>query len=517
MILKWRPWKSAPEGPESPKPRWKCTALLLILVCLSLPQICTAAEDNWSIIKRHGDQLFEGNRLFRFLGLDAPNLLQNETQVLPDESNRFPNEFEIRDTFDGLRRIGARASRTFVLTVASTADHGQPVYITRRRTYNEAAFRCLDQVLALAHEYDIRLIIPLLASQSFRTVRGVDEFSALADRPPGSFYTDEQVKADYRDLVHYVVNRRNSITGVLYKDDPAILAWQFGNEFSSYAPDRKLSVAEWTPRITQWTLEMAAYIKSEDPNHLVMDAGGADRAALLADPNVDIISDHLYEYWNRLSGLPTGLAALAATSRRECKGRKALVVDEFGLASFDNIQSLVNEIIEDGISGGLMWSVRSHRRDGGWYYHNEGGTNVNSFHVPGFAVGFAFNETKLLDFMRCQAFRMRGQNLPPSLPPSSAPILMARTDGFTWRGATGAATYTIERAENPDGPWAVLAVGLQDSVIADVASFEGTPAASQPLTLYSDESRVPGRKYYYRIKGVNAAGESAYSNVLGTP
>jgi hypothetical protein len=37
-------------------------------------------------------------------------------------------------------------------------------------------------------------------------------------------------------------------------------------------------------------------------------------------------------------------------------------------------------------------------------------------------------------------------------------------------------------------------------------------AASPPIMLY-DENRKPGLTYYYRIKGLNIAGESNYSEV----
>ncbi len=472
----------------------------------------TAAQ--WPIITRTGDALFEGDRPFRFLGLDAPDLLMNESQIRPDRTNRFPDEFEIRDALDGLRRVGARATRTFTLSVFSSDDKGIPVHITGRRIYNEDAFRAMDLVLALAHEYDIRLIIPLIASQTFERIRGIDEFSALAGRPGGDFFTDEVVKSDYRDLVQTVLNRRNTVSGILYKDDPAVLAWQFGNEFNVYAPDRKLDPAQLTRRITPWMLEMAAYIKSIDRHHLVMDAGGADRAALLADPNIDMISEHLYEYWNRLTGGPAELAPLAAAARQQCKGRKVLIVDEFGLGATENLRSLMREIVDDGISGGLMWSIRSHRRDGGWYYHNEGGTLVNSFHVPGFADGTSFEETRVLDLLRREAFRIRMVSPTPLSVPSPPPVLIRLEGGFTWRGSAGASSYTLERADKPEGPWSTLAEGVQDSVVADVANFEGTPRASLPFVLYWDESAQPQTRYFYRLKAVNPAGDSGYSNIL---
>ena len=142
-------------------------------------------------VVRKADKLLDGDHEFRFFGLAAPNMQQNESQLRTDMANRFPDEFEIRDLFGGL------VTRTFTLSISTPADSGLPVYVSARRTYNEEAYRCLDRIIALASEYDIRLIIPFIASQSFRGIRGVDEFSALSGKPKGSFWTDEEVKADF--------------------------------------------------------------------------------------------------------------------------------------------------------------------------------------------------------------------------------------------------------------------------------------------------------------------------------
>lgn len=160
------------------------------------------------------------------------------------------------------------------------------------------------------------------------------------------------------------------------------------------------------------------------------------------------------------------------------------------------------------------FGIRSHCRDGGWYYHNEGGTPVNSFHVPGFSAGFVYDEVRLLDLLRKEAYLIRGITAPPVQKPAPAPVLITQKDGFTWRGATGAAYYVIERADNSKGSWKVLATGLEDSVLADVVKFESSPEASQPLVLYVDETAEKGKTYLYRIKAVNTAGESGYSTIL---
>lgn len=494
----------------------KIITLLTLAVLSLLPAIAQNKEQNtsWPIITRKGDKLYEGSKVFRFMGLAAPNIQQNESQIRVDRSNRFPDEYEIRDLLDGIRRLGGRATRTFSLSVYSPLDNGMPVYIEGHRKYNEEAFRCLDLIIALSHEYDVRLIIPFIASQTFGGIRGVDEFSAIAGKPKGAFWTDEEQKADFRHFLDFILNRKNTVNGIIYKNDPAILAWQLGNEFGSYPGDRGLKYDEWTPKILDWSLEMAAYIKKVDPNHLIMEAGGADREKLIADPNIDVISDHLYEYWNRMGGKPWQLAPIAKESYAQCKGRKPLMIDEFGLGSTENIRELMETIRETEIVGGLMWSIRSHRRDGGWYYHNEGGTPVNSFHVPGFSAGFVYDEVRLLDLLRKESYLIREIPVPAIQKPAPAPVLFTQKEGFTWRGATGAGYYVIERAETNKGPWKVLATGLEDSVLADVVKFEPSPEASEPLVLYVDETAEKGKTYYYRIKGVNAAGESGYSPIL---
>jgi hypothetical protein len=91
---------------------------------------------------------------------------------------------------------------------------------------------------------------------------------------------------------------------------------------------------------------------------------------------------------------------------------------------------------------------------------------------------------------------------------------MQQGAGFTWRGSAGAECYTLERAASKRGPFVVLATGLHDAVIADVATFEPKPEASRPQILFTDESAVAGNTYFYRIKAVNAAGVSAYSPVV---
>ncbi len=106
-------------------------------------------------------------------------------------------------------------------------------------------------------------------------------YEAFRGKPAGTFWTDDQLIADFKKTVQFVLNRTNTITGVPYKEDKAVLAWETGNEIV-------------TP--FSWTREVAAYVKSIDSHHLVMEGTLAREISkdALNDPNLDILSTHYY-------------------------------------------------------------------------------------------------------------------------------------------------------------------------------------------------------------------------------
>lgn len=90
---------------------------------------------------------------------------------------------------------------------------------------------------------------------------------------PGSsytlFYTDYTVKNHFKDYIKTIVTRRNTVTGVLYKDDPTVMAWELSNEprvGDRYEQQNGLVPGEM---ICNWVKDISAYIKSLDSNHMV--------------------------------------------------------------------------------------------------------------------------------------------------------------------------------------------------------------------------------------------------------
>ena len=74
------------------------------------------------------------------------------------------------------------------------------------------------------------------------------------------FYTIPEAIKQYHQVVEQIVNRKNSISQLVYKNDPTIMAWELANE------PRGIDQAE---AMQQWIDGTAALLKKWDPNHLV--------------------------------------------------------------------------------------------------------------------------------------------------------------------------------------------------------------------------------------------------------
>jgi hypothetical protein len=75
-----------------------------------------------------------------------------------------------------------------------------------------------------------------------------------------SFFSDPASKRMYKANARALLTRVNAYSGVMYKDDPTIFAWELMNEPRCRGCGGALQ---------GWIEEMAAYIKSIDSNHLL--------------------------------------------------------------------------------------------------------------------------------------------------------------------------------------------------------------------------------------------------------
>jgi mannan endo-1,4-beta-mannosidase len=447
------------------------------------------ADEPANFLTRRGDQLFDGDRRFRFVSFNIPNLLviEDAYQFTQPDPWRWPNEFEIEDALESIRQMGGQVVRTYVLSVRREgSDMGDRVHVRAPGEFNEEGFRALDKVIEIARRKGIRVMIPFVDQHKWWG--GIAEYAAFRGKPADAFWTDRQVIADFKATIRHLVTRKNTYTGVAYRDEPAIFGWETGNEIDS------------TP---EWTREIAAFIKELDSNHLVIDGKSLKEVPVwsLDDPNIDVLSTHHYPWGDDHDYVRPIRAAHALT-----KGKKAYFVGEFGFVETPHLRNAIQAVVDDGISGALLWSLRFHRREGGFYWHMEVGTGQNiykAYHWPGFESGERYDERMVLNLMRDKAFEIRGLKPPPRTPPAPPRLLpIDRPSAISWQGSAGATAYDIWRATAAGRKWQKIATAVSDAEV-------------QYRPLFNDDTVVPGREYLYRVIARNEAGLSDPSNAVG--
>ena len=440
-------------------------------------------------ITASGDKLMEGDKVYRFISFNTPNLLMIEDNMEFSSTHawRLPNEFEIEDALKTIKVMGGNVTRTYTITVKRKDDQsGMPKHVIAPGEFNEEAFNTLDMILAKANEIGVRLIIPFV--DNWKWMGGRPQYAAFRGKDKDEFWSDNQLRNDFKKTIKYILNRKNSITGIQYKNDKAILAWELGNEL------RDVPAA--------WYTEMAKYTKSIDKNHLIND--GIQYHVLpdevFDNPYIDILSTHHYER------NPDDMIQNIINTAEKAKGKKPFYVGEFGFISSAGLEAVVDEIIRaENICGALLWSLRFHNRDGGFYWHSEpmGDGLYKAYHWPGFTSGNEYGEKNVMKMMQEKAFLIRKQNMPKTFLPESPVLLPIINVGcISWQGSVGAEEYVVERAKSKDGLWEIAGRRISDAAVAYAP-------------LFNDETAEIGKNYFYRVKALNRAGVSGVSNIVG--
>jgi hypothetical protein len=446
-----------------------------------------AEPPSQNFITTRDGRLFDGEKEFRFISLDIPNLLVVEDNVPFAEENpwRLPDKFEINDALETLQQLGGTVARTYVITVVKTNDlPGTPRHVLAPGKFNEEAFRTLDEVLAAANRTGVRLIIPLVDNWVWQGGRA--EYAGWRGKTKDDFWTDPQLIADFEQTIHFILTRTNTVTGVRYCDDKSVLCWETGNEIASPP---------------SWTREIAHYIKSLDTNHLVMDGFNTARlrAESLEIPDVDIVTTHHYP------GNKKSFAELIRANAEMAKGKKPYIVGEFGFVSTAQMANAMSAIADSSCSGGMLWSLRFRDREGGFYWHSEpglGGNLYKAFHWPASTIGNDYDEINLMAIVRSNAFAIRGLAVPPMVVPAPPKLLpIADASAISWQGSVGASSYQVERAAKRDGDWQIISSNVDE-------------ALTQYRPQFADEN-VSAGKWFYRVSAKNESGISEPSNIVG--
>ncbi|KAL9430472.1 hypothetical protein AB3S75_025793 [Citrus x aurantiifolia] len=168
---------------------------------------------------------------------------------------------KVTAAFQQATKYGMNIARTWAFS-----DGGYRALQVSPGSYNEDTFKALDFVVAEAREYGVYVILSLV--NNFNEYGGRPRYVEWARERGQSlkneddFYTNAVVKQYYKNHVKAVLTRINSITGVAYKDDPTIFAWELMNE-------PRCPTDPSGTLLQEWITEMAAHVKSIDNHHLL--------------------------------------------------------------------------------------------------------------------------------------------------------------------------------------------------------------------------------------------------------
>lgn len=258
--------------------------LSFLFAVLNIP---STFADNSQFVQRSGSQLYLNGEAFRFAGANIYWLGLDEN--VRDEfgnPHNYPTQFRIDNVLRTAHEMGANVVRSFAVLSVGCELCIQPSL----GVFNEAAFESFDYAVKQAREYNIRFILPLVDNYHYYH-GGRSTYTDWRGIPADNFYTNPAVIEDFKKHIAFVLNHVNPLTGLAYKDDPTIMAWETGNELQSDSA--------WA--YTSWTREIADYIKSIAPNQLVADGHSALTAYAthldidsLALESVDMVSGHYY-------------------------------------------------------------------------------------------------------------------------------------------------------------------------------------------------------------------------------
>ena len=477
-----------------------------VVAPLSLPAQTTSvgtresAQSVERFITRRGDRLFDGDREFRYVSVNMPDVLQIISNYAFDGDTaatryRLPDEFEQRDAIRTVRQMGGRVLRTFVITCSAT-DNPMAMFNVAANPVipHEPALVVLDRLLQIGRAEGVRLLVPLIAYKS--GVRGDPSTYG-----PDFWVVGSEANLRFKNMLAQLLGRTNSLNGVRYCDDPTIFAWQTGNEL----------VIGDDPVRRRWLHDIAAYIKTLAPKQLLIDGRNKPNDVynrydeFLGDPNIGGVSYHTYV---NLAEADSNVGTLRLI-RDQLRGKMPLIISEVAMyTSPAKLRALLDEIMSDGTVGANWWAVRFHNRDGGYYKHSDRGSQFEDLNWPGFAgpndyLPEVAREDELLNILTEYSARFAGGARQPLVPPAPPTFLApADTGHLAWQGSTGANSYELQRASHPAGPWTTVESGIQTYLTVYTS-------------LYADTTAELGRTYFYRVLARNAAGLSSPSNVVG--
>lgn len=449
-----------------------CAVLGIIHATLLSAHAAAQFPHNNQFVKRAGTRLTLGGADYRYSG---PNIEWLGIEAYgPDDSMgpRYPSRLEVDDALDTARLMGARVVRSQTLGDSVGCDL---CIEPSAGVFNAAAFKPIDYALKAAHERGLRLIITLAGDCSNCVMSGEGEYLRWkGQKDYRQFFMNPDVIAAFEQHIGALLNHKNALTGIAYKDDPTIMAWEncnvcglgvFGPEFTKNPEP-----------YVRWIDTIGNYIKSIDNNHLYEDNSGFFLfvPGALNAKSTDIVTAEYYRHWDALFG--PGQKTTAHTFSKHAAivtaRDKVYVANEYGWDVTDwptreGFEAALKTLESDtNISGDGFWALQAHAdkfgwqpisapvnsasysrwdESGQWWSLFYGGVNT--------LINSAHEMQARAELLRTHAFVMAGMPVPPH-PVPAAPVITFKGIGLVaWHGVPGAVVYSVQRRKGGSSQW----------------------------------------------------------------
>ncbi len=327
---------------------------LLLTVLLFLLGACAPKPAEHSFIKVNADgQFVRDGKPYYFVGANF------WYGAILGSEGEGGNRERLHKELDFLKSIGINNLRVLV---GADGENGiktrvEPSLQVAPGVYNDTVLAGLDYFMNELRERDMTAVLYLNNSWEWSggysvylqwsghgdvVVPAVDGWPAYMEYVK-QFPQSDSAKALFANHVNYIVSRTNRYNQIKYVDDPTIMSWQIGNEPRAFSDENKEPFA-------RWMADVAAQIKSLDPNHMVSSGSegswGCEMDMNLfekihADPNINYLNIHIWPYnwsWVKADSLKELLPRAKENTKKYIddhmviarKYSKPIVLEEFG-------------------------------------------------------------------------------------------------------------------------------------------------------------------------------------------
>lgn len=327
---------------------------LLLTVLLFLLGACAPKPAEHSFIKVNADgQFVRDGKPYYFVGTNF------WYGAILGSEGEGGNRERLHKELDFLKSIGINNLRVLV---GADGENGiktrvEPSLQVAPGVYNDTILAGLDYFMNELRERDMTAVLYLNNSWEWSGGYSVylqwsghgDAVVPVVDGWPAymeyvkQFPQSDSAKALFANHVNYIVSRTNRYNQIKYVDDPTIMSWQIGNEPRAFSDENKEPFA-------RWMADVAAQIKSLDPNHMVSSGSegswGCEMDMNLfekihADPNINYLNIHIWPYnwsWVKADSLKELLPRAKENTKKYIddhmviarKYSKPIVLEEFG-------------------------------------------------------------------------------------------------------------------------------------------------------------------------------------------